>query len=237
MVSQANQNAGDNECQLELLFSLISCAGLLMNMSLIEGTELGGFVLRSIIWLRRLLLAHREMKKLSLNHLTLFTPKIPAVAGRLYVTPSTNVAFPMTFHSKLTQSPFSVSVPLCAGDFPSTPHDEDRVFVHSGTKANGIFQEGQFCRALSSVIAAISVAEGFQLTCQCVVYLWRKWVQQRAYVGTDGAIKRGHCQASHRPAADSFSLASADDWPAFLCCWTHVGYKVPSSVGEPDHFN
>ncbi|KAL1252616.1 hypothetical protein QQF64_017309 [Cirrhinus molitorella] len=40
----------------------------------------------------------------------------------------------------------------------------------------------------------------------------RKWVQQRAYVGTDGAIKRGHCQVSHHPAADSFSLASADDW-------------------------
>lgn len=92
----------------------------------------------------------------------------------------------------------------------------------------------QVCRALSSVIAAISVTEGFQLTCQCVVYLWRKWVQQRAYVGTDGAIKRGHRQVSHHPAADSFSLASADDWLAFPCCQTLVGYKSPSSLGEPD---
>ncbi|CAM4671180.1 unnamed protein product [Leuciscus chuanchicus] len=140
MGSQAKQNATDNECQLELLFSLISGADLLMNMLLLEGTELGVFVLCKIMWLRRLLLAHREMKKLSLNHLALFTPKIPAVAGKLYTTPSTNVAFPMTFHSKLTQSPLYVSVPLCAGDFPSTLHDEDRVFVHSGTKANGTFQ-------------------------------------------------------------------------------------------------
>ncbi len=67
------------------------------------------------------------MKQLSLNHLVLLTPKILVVAGRLYATPSTNVAFPMTFHSKLTQLQFCVSVLLRAGDFQNTMYDEHKV--------------------------------------------------------------------------------------------------------------
>lgn len=48
-----------------------------------------------------------------------------------------------------------------------------------------------------------------------VLYICRGNGFSSAYVGIDGAIKRGHCQVSHHPAADSFSLVSADDWLAF----------------------